>query len=96
MEFPEDIANVIREFSKPMTRTDWRLGSRLKREMINIPQINIDDDMPYEFINWEVDMDSENTSESYYRTFICITNEHGFTRRWVFNRQPFHPTYIIH
>ena len=27
MEFPEDVLRIIREFSKPLTRSDWKKGS---------------------------------------------------------------------
>jgi hypothetical protein len=29
MEFPEDILKIIREYSKPMTRPDWRSLQRM-------------------------------------------------------------------
>jgi hypothetical protein len=31
MEFPEDILMIIREYSKPLTRHDWRLGCYYNR-----------------------------------------------------------------
>jgi hypothetical protein len=31
MELPDDILMIIREYSKPLTRPDWRLGSYFNR-----------------------------------------------------------------
>ena len=39
MEFPEDIIYIINQFSKPLTRPDWRKGSYLNR---------LDDDYNYQ------------------------------------------------
>lgn len=30
MELPQDVLDIIREFSKPITRPDWRQGSYFK------------------------------------------------------------------
>lgn len=34
MEFPEDIVSLIREYSKPVSRVDWRQGSLLCRSYL--------------------------------------------------------------
>jgi len=31
MQLPDDILDIIREYSKPVTRGDWKKGSYLKR-----------------------------------------------------------------
>ena len=93
MEFPDDILAEICEFSKPLTNGDWRLGSYLRREGLVIPPQNtIDDNMAYEYINWEIDM---HAGELYYRTFICTT-QNGFRCRWVYNTFPFPYGYMNH
>lgn len=31
MELPDDVLNIIKEYSKPLTRPDWRLGCYYNR-----------------------------------------------------------------
>lgn len=31
MELPQDVLDIIREYSKPLTKGDWRQGSYFKR-----------------------------------------------------------------
>jgi len=87
MEFPQDIMKQINEFSKPMTRTDWRLGSRLKRENIDIPT----NDLAFEFINWEPNLEDDLVYRNLHLlTYICTTTPHGFKCRWVHYGDPFY------
>ena len=39
MEFPDDVLGIIRAFTKPLCRVDWRKGSYIARTMIT-PESN--------------------------------------------------------
>jgi len=51
MEIPEDVLGIIREFTKPICRLDWRNGSYLSRNMIT-PESNFRSEILMKVQDW--------------------------------------------
>jgi hypothetical protein len=51
MELPEELVRVIREYSKPVCRLDWRRGSYIFRT-INAPESNFHADILMKVYDW--------------------------------------------
>jgi hypothetical protein len=64
MEFPEDVLGVIREYSKPVCRLDWRRGSYIFRT-IESPESNFHADLLMKVHDWR----ERNFPEDYVISF---------------------------
>ena len=43
MELPDDILKIIKEYSQPISRPDWRRGCYYNRRLYIIPSVDEDD-----------------------------------------------------
>ena len=68
MELPDDILNIIREYSKPITRPDWREGCYYNRRMRDV----VEHDLTFEEVV-EIIVQVERSQEFNYE-YIMIYN----------------------
>ena len=61
MEFPPELVRVIREYSMPVCRLDWRRGSYISRTMVT-PESNFRTDILMNVQNWR----ERNLNDSQY------------------------------
>ena len=67
MEFPDDILGVIREFSRPLCRVDWRQGSYIRRMYVS-PASNFHSDVLMRVHDWrERNLEFDHFLESYFQ-----------------------------
>jgi hypothetical protein len=88
MELPDDILNIIKEYSRPVTRSDWRKGSAFNR--YSDEPITDDTDMDsfknqielaFYVISWGINQFGYDDSDPIHRWYDII-NE-SYTRRGI-------------
>lgn len=69
MEFPPELVRVIREYSMPVCRLDWRRGSYISRTMVT-PESNFCTDILMNVQNWrERNLDIDDYAMSLHQLY---------------------------